>query len=498
MLFAQVDPRSNDDKPNGILTWQGRLEQALDRLDLVEASKLLQELEQDPSGNDKDALKLSRETWNKIFQAIEERTSRADQEMFQNINARNSAQQTVLAEFPAQSVARTEMTQLYETLKDAGQLQLFGAVDLKDRPPVGGSHTVPPPVLEHVTGLSMSSLTPQPTNTLLLAGVALAVVEVLVSVSTAIPLNVLALVTVALVLLDRIAVNGAVLESALKVLQPGTQKKIVQHEAGHFLAAYLLGCPVEGIVLSAWAALRDGRFGGRQVSAGTSFYDPQLSSQMNSGGGKITRSSIDRYSTIVMAGIAAEAFQNGRADGGAGDELALIAFLSQLNANSPRSAPLWTGDGIRNQARWGAMQAVMLLKAYRPAYDALVDAMERGGSLGECVYAIEKAARRHQLSTLSSSLGYIVEDGPAGQVSFRNATSTTEDAVNVFAGDDANGIRRIFSILPPNPSASASSRSKSTTKAMDEEESLQTLGEIRAKVEERLRSIEQKLKEIET
>ena len=39
------------------------------------------------------------------------------------------------------------------------------------------------------------------------------------------------------------------------------------------MAAYLLGCPVEGCVLSAWAASRDPRFVG---AAGTLFFDPEL------------------------------------------------------------------------------------------------------------------------------------------------------------------------------------------------------------------------------
>ena len=48
--------------------------------------------------------------------------------------------------------------------------------------------------------------------------------------------------------------------------------------------------------------------------AGTVFFDPELGEAM--GGGRITREIIDRYSVIVMAGIAAEAANNGRAEGG--------------------------------------------------------------------------------------------------------------------------------------------------------------------------------------
>jgi hypothetical protein len=48
---------------------------------------------------------------------------------------------------------------------------------------------------------------------------------------------------------------------------------VVRHEAGHFLTAYLLGCPIESCVLSAWQASSDPRFIG---AAGTLFFDPEL------------------------------------------------------------------------------------------------------------------------------------------------------------------------------------------------------------------------------
>ena len=179
--------------------------------------------------------------------------------------------------------------------------------------------------------------------------------------------------------LDKLLVNGAVFETATRIFMPEYTDKIRKHEAGHFLFAYLLGCPVEGCVLSTWAALNDARFGGKRttVNAGTSFFDPNLSDEIN-GRKPLTRSSIDRYSIIVMGGIAAEALNFGIADGGAGDEMALVSFLSNLN---PRSggAMTWNIDSIKNQARWGALQAVLLLREYRACYDALVDALERGG-----------------------------------------------------------------------------------------------------------------------
>jgi hypothetical protein len=265
--------------------------------------------------------------------------------------------------------------------------------------------------METITLLSMKSLTPKPTNTLLYAGMIVAFLESLASASLGWDLNVLFFVSITAALVDRVLLNGAISETLVKVISPETQPKITRHEAGHFLCAYLLGCPVEGYVLSAFSALKDPRFGPRGVSAGTSFFDQDLSSQMAKS--KIKRSAIDRYSIIVMAGIAAEAINYGRADGGAGDELALIAFLSNLNGDSKGSNPAWNDLTIRNQARWGAVQAVLMLREYRECYDALVDAMERGASLADCIYAVENAGREYNKVPLEKPLGYIVEQ-PGG------------------------------------------------------------------------------------
>ena len=399
-------------------------DQALKETNLREAVRTLQA---NPD------LELNRDRWNSIFSAIEERTVNAEE------NTEN-----LRREFPIQSAARQEMTEMYSALKDQGHLTLYGAVDIK-QPLAAGSYTLPPKLLEQIIDMPMASLTPKPTNALLYAGIACAVLEGLLSLSTGIPLNTLVLLTLLSTFLDRLFLNGAIFESVLKGFSPGVQNKILRHEAGHFLVAYLLGCPVEGIVLSAWAALQDQRFATRQVSAGTSFFDPELSHQINTNG-QVKRSALDRYSVIVMGGIAAEADSYGRADGGAGDEMALVAFLSQLNGGA------WNNDTIRNQARWGALQAVLMLREYKPAYEALVDALERGGGLGDCIHAIERAAREHNLKPIPRPLGFIADDG----------TWTTED--------------------PTTPVV---------------EEPLEDLKEYRLEMEQKLRELDEQLKQIE-
>lgn len=439
------------------------IDDALEKADLRRATNILRE---NPD------TELSRARWNAIFSAIEETTANAEE------NTENIRQ---AAEFPVQSEARASMTAMYDTLKRNGQLKIYGAVDTKMQNTLlaSGSHDLPPQLLESILEIPMKALTPKPTNSLLIAGVLVAVLEGVASSTLGISLNFLAFATLLAFFSDKLFLNGALSETFFKLFSPGVQDKILRHEAGHFLIAYLLGCPVEGIVLSAWAALQDRRFAARQVSAGTSFYDPDLSMQINTNG-QLTRSTLDRYSIIVMAGIAAEAEQYGQADGGAGDEMALVAFLSQLNGNRPSSGGAWNSDSIRNQARWGALQAVLMMRHYKPAYDALVDALERGGSLGDCIYAIEKAARDNDLKPVTMPLGVIQEGG--------RWTTDLPPSQSGSAGREAVAAS----------SASLRSTSQSSLETFNEEASRASLSQYRTEVENRLAEVERKLKELES
>ena len=492
-----------DEADTASLATNPALDQALEQGNLRQA---VTALKQQPN----DQQELSRTQFGQIFDLIEERTAAAQENDTENLRA--------LAEFPLTSTARDEMTDMYQTLREQGHLSLFGAMQAQE--PLAAtasqngqvtSHTsrtlIPPTLLEGILDLPMKALTPQPTNSLLLAGTVVALLEGVVSAAFGIPMSALFLASLFVVSVDRLFLNGASFESFLKIFSPGVQDKILRHEAGHFLAAYLLGCPVEGIVLSAWAALQDQRFGGSlgrrggPVSAGTSFFDPQLSQQINQRQ-QVTQSAVDRYSIIVMAGIAAEADGYGRADGGAGDEMSLIAFLSQLNLNrgNPQQQQ-WNYDSIRNQARWGALQAVLLLREYQPAYAALVDALERGGTLGDCIYAIESAARKHNLTPVQHPLGYIVAETNNQPTELLSAvvedpTMTTTTTTRVVwkpyqPNNDTNHQNDTEVTGEPTEST--------TTKAepMDQETMATTLQEYRAQVEAKLKTVQQQLDELE-
>ena len=193
-----------------------KLDEALQNVDLRKAVQVLTE---HPDTN------LDRARWNTIFSVIEETTANAEE------NTENLRQ---AAEFPIQSEARTAMTKMYETLKRGGHLRLYGAVDTK-MPPAAGSHELPPPLLESILAMPMKALTPKPTNSLLIAGVVVALVEGIISSTLGISLNFLTFATLLGFVLDRLFLNGAFSETLLKAFQPGVQNKILRHEAGHFL-----------------------------------------------------------------------------------------------------------------------------------------------------------------------------------------------------------------------------------------------------------------------
>jgi hypothetical protein len=344
--------------------------------ELLSGNKLAEVIVELKTKSSKEISSLSKDRFLEIFRVIEEHTKLVQE----NINDDGES-------FRRTSTARNDMTFMYKTLQSLGYLQIYGAATTTTSPvassastaenmysetllnlPAQGSKIVTPAILEMATFLPLSSLTPKPSNALFFAGSIAALLEIIFGLWTGIDYTLLVLSTLMAFLLDRLFFSGANVETLLRWLYPDSTRKIIHHEAGHFLLAYLLGCPVEGTVLSTWAALKDARFGGGStnnrfprvtVSAGTSFFDPELSYEMNRPIPSIRRTSIDKYSIIVMGGIAAEAMVYGNAEGGAGDEAQLIAFLSNLYSKKSMVASDWTNiELIKNQARFGVLQAV--------------------------------------------------------------------------------------------------------------------------------------------
>jgi hypothetical protein len=145
------------------------------------------------------------------------------------------------------------------------------------------------------------------------------------------------------------------------------RQRIIEHEAGHFLVAYLLGISITGYTLSAWESFRQGR----SAQGGVMFAPPppDISSQL-----------LQQYCTVWMAGIAAEKSIYNQAEGGSEDRQKLRGVLYLAGKQQQE---------IVNQENLATIQAKDLIKDHWAAYQALVTAMSNRASVADCCQAID-------------------------------------------------------------------------------------------------------------
>jgi len=170
--------------------------------------------------------------------------------------------------------------------------------------------------------------------------------------------------------------GGTLVLGLLANLSPEHRARVVRHEAGHFLVAYLLEIPITGYTLSPWEAFQQGQPG----VGGVSFSDAELASQLKEG--KLSAQLFDRYCAVWMAGGVAETLVYGNAEGGADD-------LQKLRS-------IWTEQLGRTlqecgtKERSAALQARTLIKQNWSGYEALVEAMAEGNSVSYCYDIIKQ------------------------------------------------------------------------------------------------------------
>jgi len=259
---------------------------------------------------------------------------------------------------------------------------LFGSVDMNDLTlPYREGCSIEQ--LQTLTDRPLSAFRPNPsTSQFIYVGAVVACgLELVLARLAGINYQPLFLATFAAAFADQVLGGGAS-EKVLWTLFPQLPDRVLKHEAGHLLVAHLLGCPVQSVALGSWDALTKEQSGNGSglMGAGTSFFDPQLNAASRKG--RVTRSVIDRFSIIVMAGIAAEALCFGEAEGGSDDENALAVFLTQT---------VQSNVNIPEQARWAATNALLLLRDNQAAYDRLVRVLQNNGScdIGRIMLALE-------------------------------------------------------------------------------------------------------------
>ncbi|KAM7472742.1 hypothetical protein LguiA_010925 [Lonicera macranthoides] len=181
--------------------------------------------------------------------------------------------------------------------------------------------------------------------------------------------------------LDLVSFNGGVSSLALDTIGHTFSSKyhnrVIQHEAGHFLIAYLLGVLPKGYTLSSLEAFQNE--GSLNVQAGTAFVDFEFLEEVDSG--KVSATMLNRFSCIALAGVATEYLLYGYSEGGLTDINQLDRLLKGLG---------FTQKKANSQVRWAVLNTVLILRRHEQARSKLAEAMASGRSVGFCIDTIEK------------------------------------------------------------------------------------------------------------
>jgi len=144
------------------------------------------------------------------------------------------------------------ITYVYSVLKERGLLKAFACIqEVRGYQENYLPKNVDAEMIEtRSEGLPMSALTPgQAQNFWAYGGVALCLLELAICRFYGVDAGAVIPGTIAAFFLDRFVGGGRVFDAFARVLLPRYKERIIRHEAGHFLMAYLLGCPVQDCLL---------------------------------------------------------------------------------------------------------------------------------------------------------------------------------------------------------------------------------------------------------
>lgn len=150
---------------------------------------------------------------------------------------------------------------------------------------------------------------------------------------------------------------------------PDYRERVVRHEAAHLLMGYLMGVPITNYDLGI----------GKEH---TEFAEVKMQKRLIER--KMEDAEIDQLSCVAVAGIAAE--------GQVYEEImGQTADLFDLQRILLRSVNRLSDQQQQNLTRWAVYNAASLLRTYKKEHEAVIEAMNRGASVVECVEAIEAA-----------------------------------------------------------------------------------------------------------
>eukprot|EP00467_Chlorarachnion_reptans_P001792 CAMPEP_0114499844 /NCGR_PEP_ID=MMETSP0109-20121206/7639_1 /TAXON_ID=29199 /ORGANISM="Chlorarachnion reptans, Strain CCCM449" /LENGTH=524 /DNA_ID=CAMNT_0001677449 /DNA_START=175 /DNA_END=1749 /DNA_ORIENTATION=+ len=166
-----------------------------------------------------------------------------------------------------------------------------------------------------------------------------------------------------------------------RTIYPSYRRRVAIHEAGHLMVSYLMGVlPVEYTLSALDSYKKRGEVRGLKaaVQAGTRFADEMFKKEIASG--SIRTRSLDQFTCISLAGIAAELVILDKAEGGRSDLVQLDGLLFALRFSPQRAA---------FQVRWAVYNTVSLLRQHKDVVEELADAMEDGKTIPELIKFLE-------------------------------------------------------------------------------------------------------------
>jgi hypothetical protein len=161
--------------------------------------------------------------------------------------------------------------------------------------------------------------------------------------------------------------------SSATLLSDSQRRRLIYHEAGHFLVGHLAGLRVAGYTL---------RAGGSAVR-----FTDEADARFSRSEPAAADATVDAIACVSMAGLAAEVVACGSAEGGLDDLAQLRTAFAELAPKQLRST-----RAQDERIRWATLMALTLLTRHRRELDALASAFERQASVDECIAAVEGAA----------------------------------------------------------------------------------------------------------
>lgn len=180
--------------------------------------------------------------------------------------------------------------------------------------------------------------------------------------------------------IDTLAWDNQAMNIVLGFLASATEKeRIIHHEAGHFLTAYLLDIPITSYTLTPWEAWKEKQLGSGGVVFESDFFADKPKNPLE------FNLILDRLSIVLMAGIAAENFIYSNNQGGNEDKQKLAQFFMSRG---------WNQNLYQQKQRWAVLQATNLIAQNESFYEDLVKAMKERKSVEECCQILQDATKK--------------------------------------------------------------------------------------------------------